>query len=216
MKSSTKESKQDYPQPFESEWMSCGNMTIDSGMPFTFGEDSPQLAPQRRAVLDSYRRGRVVDVAQSHFNRRPPDANRETATFCQGENLLAPHLGKELTLLAWASEEGDDTDLPNAISNFPALAPEDRWWLYMMVKSSGTTPEPVEHPRGWRRAVRIAFSESAAPDPVDARPAAKRTKKRSVESDDGEPATRKRLVGTISIFDEASPVKELESWPQSP
>jgi hypothetical protein len=196
--------------------MSFGNMTIDSGMPLTIGEDSPQLAPQRRAVLDSYRRGTVVDVAQSHFNRRPPDARRETATFSQGENLLAPHLGKEHTLLAWASEKGDDTDLPNAISNWLGLAPEERWWLYIMVKSPGTTPEPVEHPRGWRRAVRIAFSESPAPAPVDARHATKRTKKRSVESDDEQPATRKRLVSTRSLFDEASPVKEPKSWPQSP
>lgn len=166
-------------------------------------EASTQLAPQVRAVLDAYRWGRISEVAQSHFNRRLQDAKRKTAKFGKGEHVLAPHLGKELTLLAWATEGLDSTDLPNAIANWLGLAPEERWWLYLMAKSSSSGSEPVSEPRGWRKAIRIAFGESPAPAPADARHATDATGNRLPVDDGAQPSRRKKLVTvTRSLFEE--------------
>ena len=171
---------------------------------FTLDEEaSPQLVPQVRAVLDSYRWSRISEVAQSHFNRRLQDAKRKTGKFSKGEHLLAPHLGKELTLLAWATEGLDPTDLSNAIANWLGLAPEERWWLYLMAKSSSLGIEPIVEPRGWRKAIRIAFGESPAPAPADARHATDATGNRLSPEEETQPARRKKLISvTGSLFEE--------------
>ena len=44
--------------------------------------------------------------------------------------------------------------------------PEERWWLYSTVKSSGAGPEEGRD-RGWRKAIRIAFAENPAPPPAE-------------------------------------------------
>ncbi len=136
---------------------------------FTTGEATQQLSPQVRAVMDTYRWGRVAEAVQSHFNRRLQDSKKKTAKWALGEHLLAPYLGKELTLLAWASEDVDPTDLPNVLANWLGLAPEERWWLYGMAKASSGNAEPPSSVRGWRKAIRIAFSESSAPGAADYR-----------------------------------------------
>jgi hypothetical protein len=168
-------------------------------------EVQPAFAPQLRAVIDSYRWNRLNEVVQSHFNRRLQDAKRKTAKFGQGEHLLAPHLGKELTLLAWATEGLDPTDLPNAIANWLGLAPEERWWLYLMVKSSSAGIEPIANPRGWRKAIRIAFGESPAPAPADARHATDTSNDKLIIEEESVTTKRKKLVTvTKSLFDEIS------------
>ncbi len=43
-----------------------------------------------------------------------------------------PSLGKELCILCWAVEDASPDDIPNALRNWEALAPEERWWLYTM------------------------------------------------------------------------------------
>lgn len=173
---------------------------------FTYGDDEAQLEPQVRAIIDPYRWKRIVEAAQSHFNRRLQDAKRKTAKFGEGEHILAPHLGKELTLLAWATEGIDATDMPNAIANWHGMAPEERWWLYLMVKASSNEPEPIENARGWRRAIRIAFCESPAPPPADARHANESARNRRHDPEGEEQvAKRKRLVSTRSLFDEEDP-----------
>ena len=43
-----------------------------------------------------------------------------------------PSLGKELCILCWAVEDASPEDIPNALHNWEALAPEERWWLYTM------------------------------------------------------------------------------------
>jgi hypothetical protein len=137
---------------------------------FGYGGASPQAEgarpPEPRARVDSYTWGRLAERVQASFNRRLKDAGRRTSRFAPGENCLAPFLGKELALLLWASDGLDPTDLPNALANWEGFAPEERWWLYTTVKSSGAGPEEGRD-RGWRRAIRIAFAESPAPPPSD-------------------------------------------------
>lgn len=133
---------------------------------YTYGEPEEQRYPEARAQVNSYTWGRIADTVQAQFNRRLKDAGRKTSKFCPGENLLAPYLGKELTLLLWALAGIDATDLPNALANWLGFAPEERWWLYTTVKTSGAEPETVLL-RGWRKAICIAFAEAPAPPPSE-------------------------------------------------
>ena len=108
---------------------------------YTYGEAQEQRGPEPRARVDGYTWERIAETAQAQFNRRLKDTGRKTSKFTPGENLLAPYLGKELTLLFWALAEVDATDLPNALANWQGFAPEERWWLYTTVKTSGAGPE---------------------------------------------------------------------------
>ena len=52
-----------------------------------------------------------------------------------------PSLGKELCILCWAVAEASPDDIPNALRNWEALAPEERWWIYTMtVATTGHRP----------------------------------------------------------------------------
>ena len=67
-------------------------------------------------------------------------------------------LGKELCIMCWAVEEAPPSDIPNAIRNWDALAPEERWWLYTMTVA--TTGQALQRGFGWRRALRAALADN--------------------------------------------------------
>lgn len=69
-----------------------------------------------------------------------------------------PSLGKELCVLCWAVEEASPDDIPNALRNWEALAPEERWWLYTMTVA--TTGQAMQKGLGWRKALRAAISDN--------------------------------------------------------
>jgi hypothetical protein len=133
---------------------------------FAWPEGSAEVrAPLLKAVLDPYRWSRIVDPARSEFNRRLHAEELPTARWkASGVTLLAPYLGKELTLLVWAVEDGDPTLLPNMIANWLGLAPEERWWLYTTINATSGHPEHGRD-RGWRKAIKIAFGENPADAP---------------------------------------------------
>ena len=70
-----------------------------------------------------------------------------------------PSLGKELCILCWAVEEATPDDIPNALHNWEALAPEERWWLYTMTVA--TTGQAMQKGLGWRKALRAAIADNA-------------------------------------------------------
>ncbi len=115
--------------------------------------------PNTKVVLDAYRWSRIADAARAEFNQRLDAHGRRPAAWRSSETLLAPHLGKELTLLAWAVEGADPTVIPNIIANWRGLAPEERWWLYTTVNATSGHPEHGRD-RGWRRAIKIALAEN--------------------------------------------------------
>lgn len=41
---------------------------------------------------------------------------------------MHPSLCNELCVLCWAVEDASVDDIPNALRNWEALAPEERWW----------------------------------------------------------------------------------------
>jgi hypothetical protein len=69
-----------------------------------------------------------------------------------------PSLGKELCVLCWAVEEAPPDDIPNALRNWEALAPEERWWLYTMTVE--TTGQALQKGVGWRKALRSALADN--------------------------------------------------------
>ncbi|MGI8550613.1 MAG: DUF3780 domain-containing protein [Dehalococcoidia bacterium] len=117
-----------------------------------------------KAILDPYRWSRIAEVARAQFNRRLKDDGKRASAWKSGETLLAPYLGKELTLLAWAVEDADPTLIPNMIANWLGLAPEERWWLYTTINATSGHPEHGRD-RGWRQAIKIAFSDNPASAP---------------------------------------------------
>jgi hypothetical protein len=71
---------------------------------------------------------------------------------------IHPSLGKELCILCWAVEEASPDDIPNALRNWEALAPEERWWLYTMTVA--TTGQAMQKGVGWRKALRAALADN--------------------------------------------------------
>ena len=126
------------------------------------------ISPPKDAVLkvklDPYRWGRIADAAKDQFNRRIRAAGYRSVAWKNGTaNILEAHFGKELTLLAWAIEDIDENLIPNAIANWGGLEPEERWWLYTTVNATFTKAD-VGKDRGWRKAIKIAFSENPVPE----------------------------------------------------
>jgi hypothetical protein len=114
-----------------------------------------------RVVID---RGRWLLLAPPFWeeaNRRLRANGLPTAKF---QKIPAkpipvhPSLGKELCILCWAVEEASPDDIPNALHNWEALAPEERWWLYTMTVA--TTGQAMQKGVGWRKALRAALADN--------------------------------------------------------
>ncbi len=121
--------------------------------------------PMLKVVLDRYRWSRIAEQLRANFNKRLRDDGLPTARWkAPGETVLAAHLGKELTLLAWAVEDADPTLIPNMVANWLGLAPEERWWLYTTINATAGHPSHGRQ-RGWRKAIKIAFAENPADAP---------------------------------------------------
>ena len=117
--------------------------------------------PSLRVLID---RGRWLSLAPGFWdeaNRRlranglPPAKLQKNP----GKPIpVHPSLGKELCILCWAVEEATPDDIPNALHNWEALAPEERWWLYTMTVA--TTGQALQKGIGWRKALRAAIADN--------------------------------------------------------
>ena len=129
---------------------------------FSLEEVEDARPPVLKVSLDRYRWSRIAEQVRANFNKRLREAGLPTAKWkVPGETVLAAHLGKELTLLAWAVEDADPTVIPNMVANWLGLAPEERWWLYTTVNATAGHPQHGRE-RGWRKAIKIAFAENPA------------------------------------------------------
>jgi len=121
-------------------------------------------SPVVKVRLDRYRWDRIAEVVRDQFNKKIRGAgHRSIAWKTNQPNILPPHFGKELTLLAWAVEDMDESLIPGVITNWTGLEPEERWWLYTTINATFTR-EDVGKDRGWRKAIKIAFSENPVPE----------------------------------------------------
>ena len=134
---------------------------------FEWNEGRAPEAAKPSAVkvqLDRYRWERIAEILKNQFNKRVRAAGyRSVAWQTDLPNILPPHFGKELTLLAWAVEDMDESLIANITANWIGLEPEERWWLYTTVNATFTRAE-LGKDRGWRKAIRIAFSENPVPE----------------------------------------------------
>lgn len=117
--------------------------------------------PALRVLID---RGRWLALAPGFWeeaNRRLRANGLAAAKFLKNPSKPIPvhaSLGKELCVLCWAVEEASPETIPNALRNWEALAPEERWWLYTMTVA--TTGQAMQTGIGWRKALRAAIADN--------------------------------------------------------
>jgi len=114
-----------------------------------------------RVMID---RRRWLELAPSFWqeaNHRLRANALSKSTFKKNPSKPIPvhaSLGKELCILCWSVEEASIDDIPNAIRNWEALVPQERWWLYTMTVA--TSGQAMQKGLGWRKALRAALADS--------------------------------------------------------
>ncbi|SMC82939.1 DUF3780 domain-containing protein [Polynucleobacter kasalickyi] len=114
-----------------------------------------------RVLIDKGRWLALAPAFWDEANRRLRANGLPVAKFQKNPSKpvpIHPSLGKELCILCWAVEEASPDDIPNAISNWEALAPEERWWLFTMTVA--TTGQAMQKGIGWRKALRAALADN--------------------------------------------------------
>ena len=138
-------------------------VTVEERFAWHDGSDAIEGAGRSLVVkvfLDRYRWDRIADAARGQFNARIRANGHRSVAWKKGQpNILPPHFGKELTLLAWAVEEMDESLIPNVIANWTGLEPEERWWLYTTVNATFTRAEAGRTGAGARRS-RLPFPKT--------------------------------------------------------
>ena len=130
------------------------------------------LSGGSNGLPDSIERCRLSQVAwnavrkelERVLNDRLKEKKLTTSRWKTGKNQVERLLGRELCILAWAIEVAPKDTIPNAVRNWSALKPEERWWLFAMAASLTGTSQDVDV--GWRKALRVALSENPTGEEV--------------------------------------------------
>lgn len=125
------------------------------------GEIPSPNDPALRVFIDRNRWLALAPAFWDEANRRLRANGLPSAKFVRNPAKPVPvhaSLGKELCVLCWAVEEATPDDIPNALRNWDALAPEERWWLYTMTVA--TTGQALHRGIGWRKALRAALADN--------------------------------------------------------
>ena len=133
-----------------------GAMTEADSLPLPTLSD-----PSLRVLIDRLRWLALAPAFWEEANRRLRANGLPSAKFQKNPAKpvpVHPSLGKELCILCWAVEEASPDDIPNALRNWEALAPEERWWLYTMTVA--TTGQAMQKGIGWRKALRAALADN--------------------------------------------------------
>lgn len=135
------------------------HFAYDAGEIERVAPDPAHREPRKKVEIAMSKWQRVADDVRVEFNRRLRQEELKPGSWKAGDNLLAAHFGKELVLLLWALEDADPSLSQAIYQNWEGLAPEERWWLYTTVNAA---TGHWRHGRniGWRKAIRIAFSEN--------------------------------------------------------
>jgi len=124
------------------------------------GATSPN-DPALRVIIDRNRWQGLAPAFWEDANRRLRANGLPAAKYQKSPSKAVPvhpSLGKELCVLCWSVEEASIDDIPNALRNWEALAPEERWWLYTMTVA--TTGQALQKGVGWRKALRAAIADN--------------------------------------------------------
>lgn len=122
---------------------------------------SAPTAPGLRVLIDRRRWEDLAPMFWEEANRRLRANGLPHCKWVKNPPAsipVHPSLGKELCILCWAVEDAPPDDIPNALRNWEALAPEERWWLYTMTVA--TTGQAMQKGIGWRKALRAALADN--------------------------------------------------------
>jgi hypothetical protein len=108
----------------------------------------------------------IAEEARRVLNERLKEKGIASSRWSTGVNQVERLLGRELCLLAWAVETAPKELVTNAIRNWAAFNPEERWWLFAM--ASNLTGTSADTDIGWRKALRIALTETPTGEEVAA------------------------------------------------
>mgnify|MGYP003564700654 FL=1 len=131
-------------------------VTITEDFGFLGGQRGvPETEPRAEVVRTTWTA--IRDVARKDFNARLRHRRLPPSSWKVGDNPLDHLLGKELCVLAWASEDADREAALRAAHAWSALRPEERWWLFGATVTHGGRPS--DRFAGWRTALRAALQE---------------------------------------------------------
>lgn len=119
------------------------------------GEDNQVLD---RAVIARPAWTEISNPMKRLFNQRLKAHKLATSQWKVGDNPVDRLLGKELCVLAWAVEDLPMEKVGQALRNWLALRPEERWWLFGM--TAAATGAPEDRGRGWRAALGYALGDT--------------------------------------------------------
>ncbi len=123
----------------------------------------------------------IAEEAKRVLNERLKEKDLTPSRWASGRNVVERLLGRELCMLTWAVEAAEKELIPNAIRNWAALKPEERWWLFSMAASLTGHAEDADV--GWRKAIRVALTETPGGDQA----ALSRARKQKVILEDDRP-----------------------------
>ncbi len=128
-------------------------------------DDPEHTFELERAVVDRKIWTKISEPLRSEFNARLKANKMAPSRFTVGDNYLEKLLGRELCVLAWASEHvtesgAEITDrLGVIVARWRSLRPEERWWLFSMTAAEAGGSGDSD--RGWRKALYYALSDGA-------------------------------------------------------
>ena len=123
----------------------------------------------------------IAEEAKRILNERLKEKELATSRWSSGINSVERLLGRELCVLAWSVEAANRDLIPNAIRNWSGFKPEERWWLFSMAASLTGLAEDTDI--GWRKAIRIALTET----PGGEEAAAKSARRPKIPADGNRP-----------------------------
>ena len=133
-----------------------GDITITEDYGLKGGENG--VPPyETRVALPRKFWSAIAETARKDFASRLKAKKLASSRWTTGENKVDRMLGKELCILAWASEHASSVDECKAIAaKWSALRPEERWWLFSQTAAEAGLAEDKDG--GWRKALYHALS----------------------------------------------------------
>ena len=153
-----------------------GDIVISEHYGVTASNDEPDVLIRCRLTRSAWRS--IADACKRVLNDRLKEKKLKPSRWSAGDNPVERLLGKEICVLAWAVEAADPQTYPVAAAAWVGLKPEERWWLFRMADQGSGGAEDTDI--GWRKAIRVGFTESPGPEEIRAK---KKSKKRNIEGD---------------------------------
>jgi len=140
---------------------SGSNGDIDIIEKFGLSSQTNEVDELLRCKLSRSAWSGIREEAKRVLNERLREKRLKSSRWSVGDNRIERLLGRELCLLAWSVEALQPHLIGAACASWSALKPEERWWLFRMCDNA--TGSYLDRDIGWRKAVRVAFSETPGP-----------------------------------------------------